>query len=110
LIEELIEENGAHKLMSFLFWSLQTDFSGHGNSILGVGGRGSARAQCRMALRCIRALVSHREEPQIISSFLEEGLVDLLLLTLTNVNNLAEDDTKARLIISLSKMSQFQAF
>merc|ERR1719228_2343322 len=104
LPDVFIQNNGAHKLMAFLFWSFQTDFSGHGNSILGVGGRGSARAQCRLTLRCIRALCcisgeiigpyenSEEARSAIIASFVEEGIIDLLLLTLTNVNNLNDGE------------------
>lgn len=86
--------------MAFLFWSFQTDFSGHGNSILGVGGRGSARAQCRLTLRCIRALCcisgeiigpyenSEEARSAIIASFVEEGIIDLLLLTLERLKKI----------------------
>ena len=56
LPEKFMELNGCNLLMGFLFWSFQTDYGGHGNSILGTGGRGSARSQCRFALRCIRSL------------------------------------------------------
>ena len=101
--------------MGFLFWSFQTDYHGHGNSILGDGGRGSARSQCRFALRCIRSLCTPLRDPfqskstledgpeaetgidipeddgynvQIIQGFVQEGIIDLLLLTLSNVNNI----------------------
>ena len=56
LKDKFKEQNGCQLLMSFLFWSFQTDYMGHGNSILATGGRGSARAQCRFCLRCIRSL------------------------------------------------------
>ena len=56
LKDKFKERNGCQLLMSFLFWSFQTDYMGHGNSILATGGRGSARAQCRFCLRCIRSL------------------------------------------------------
>jgi hypothetical protein len=116
LPEKFVELNGCNLLMGFLFWSFQTDYSGHGNSILGVGGRGSARAQCRFALRCIRSLCTPLRDPfmaqnsledspeaemaadapeeddgynvQIIQGFVQEGIIDLLLLTLSNVNNI----------------------
>ena len=111
LTELFIDLNGPHKLMAFLFWSFQTDFSGHGNSILAIGGRGSARAQCRITLRCIRSLCSADSDPfsphenlresrnAIITAFLEEGVIDLLLLTLTNVNNLTDGEANDYLYI-----------
>jgi len=103
--DKFLELNGPNALMAFLFWSFQTDYSGHGNSILGTGGRGSARAQCRFALRCIRSLCTPTRDPfdetdddsnrgdevQIIHGFVEEGIIDLLLLTLSNVNNINTD-------------------
>ena len=106
--DKFLELNGPNALMAFLFWSFQTDYSGHGNSILGTGGRGSARAQCRFALRCIRSLCTPTRDPfdetdddsnrgdevQIIHGFVEEGIIDLLLLTLSNVNNINTDQAR----------------
>ena len=100
LKEQFKERNGCGLLMGFLFWSFQTDYAGHGNSILATGGRGSARAQCRFCLRCIRSLCTPLHDPftedenvadnftDIVEGFVNEGIVDLLLLTLSNVNNI----------------------
>jgi len=92
--DKFVEQNGCQLLMSFLFWSFQTDYMGHGNSILAMGGRGSARAQCRFCLRCIRSLCTPLQEDDatgIIEGFVNEGIVDLLLLTLSNVNGIDQD-------------------
>merc|ERR1712123_488110 len=92
--DKFVEQNGCQLLMSFLFWSFQTDYMGHGNSILAMGGRGSARAQCRFCLRCIRSLCTPLQEDDatgIIEGFVNEGIADLLLLTLSNVNGIDQD-------------------
>ena len=71
---------------------------GHGNSILAVGGRGSARAQCRFCLRCIRSLCTPLEDDDatsIIEGFVAEGIVDLLLLTLSNVNGIGQETSES---------------
>ena len=98
LKEKFRDQNGCQLLMSFLFWSFQTDYMGHGNSILAVGGRGSARAQCRFCLRCIRSLCTPLEDDDatsIIEGFVAEGIVDLLLLTLSNVNGIGQETSES---------------
>lgn len=101
--------------MTFLFWSFQTDFGGHGNGVLATGGRGSARAQCRLALRVVRALCSETDsldgiKDHLITSFLQEGVMELLLLTLANVNNITDDNNKVNDFVYIEGRRRFFLF
>jgi len=112
LAKKFYDLTGPHLLMTFLFWSFQTDFGGHGNGVLATGGRGSARAQCRLALRVIRALCSETDsldgiKDHLITSFLQEGVMELLLLTLSNVNNITDDNNKVNDFVYIEGRRRF---
>lgn len=64
MMEDYMMCQGNTRLLLLLEWCTaeKIQFSGHGNSYHGAGGRGNKKAQMRGCLRLLRAVVSHGNE------------------------------------------------
>nr|XP_039253375.1 cilia- and flagella-associated protein 69-like [Styela clava] len=87
MMEDYMVCQGNTRLLLLLEWCTSQDnnFSGHGNSFHGGGGRGNKKAQMRGCLRLLRAVVSHGNE-STNQDLCDQGIIGQLLSILENMS------------------------
>ena len=73
LLEELVAIGGIQVVVEFMDWCLGGDesYKGHGNSVYGVGGRGTKLSQTKYILRILKQIISSGDEQitEVLLSF-----------------------------------------
>ncbi|BFZ02069.1 hypothetical protein BsWGS_05107 [Bradybaena similaris] len=79
LLEDYMTCQGSTRLLLLLEWCVGTeDFSGHGNSFHGKGGRGSKKAQLHYCLRLMRSMVFTGDQ-MVLQDLADQGAISQLI-------------------------------
>ncbi|KAH9499307.1 Cilia- and flagella-associated protein 69 [Bulinus truncatus] len=79
MLEDYMTCQGSTRLLLLLEWCVgPEEFSGHGNSFHGNGGRGTKKAQMHYCLRLLRSVASTKNE-MILQDLVDQGAVNQLI-------------------------------
>lgn len=85
---------GSTRLLLLLEWCTgPEDYQGAGNSLHGVGGRGSKKSQMRYCLRIMRAMTATNND-KILQDFVDQGAIGQILCVLEKfwISNLIKEE------------------